>query len=128
MQKLNNSFLTKLDLVCFHKGCFDGISCALIIYKYYTENKLTLPKFYGLPAGEKELDILNSYYYKDKNMLIADVAFNREIILKLKNECKNFILVDHHISNYNHLISLAIQSGFPKRIVLKRKDIYQVYL
>lgn len=98
--------LNKIDLVCYHKNCFDGISCALIIYKYYTKNKLILPKFYGLPAGEKDITILNGYNYKNKNVLIADVSFNRDIMLKLKNECSNIILVDHHISNYNLLKDL----------------------
>ena len=106
MLKNQNLFLNKLDLVCFHKGCFDGISCALVIYKYYLDNKLTIPKFYGLPAGEKDINILKPYYYKNKNVLIADVAFSRDIILKLKEECTNFILVDHHISNYNSLKDL----------------------
>ena len=106
MTKIDKSFLNKLDLVCFHKGCFDGISCALIIYKFYIDNKLNLPKFNSLPAGEKDINILKPYYYKNKNVLIADVAFNREITLKLKNECSNFILIDHHISNYNLLKDL----------------------
>lgn len=98
--------LDKIDLAIYHKPCFDGNSCALIIYKHYLEHNLVSPKFVGVVPGEKELSILNLHDYKNKNVIIMDVAFNREQILQLKKDCNNLLIVDHHISNYNSLKDL----------------------
>ena len=104
MKNYNNIFpFDQIDIAIYHKPCFDGASCALIIYHKYINNKLKLPIFYGVPPGEKELNINE---YKNKNVIIMDVAFNREQILLLKKECNNLLVVDHHISNYNLLNDL----------------------
>jgi nanoRNase/pAp phosphatase (c-di-AMP/oligoRNAs hydrolase) len=95
--------LDKIDIAIYHKPCFDGNSCALIIYHNYIKHKFKLPKFYGVAPGEKELNINE---YKKKNVIIMDVAFNKEQILLLKKECNNLLIVDHHVSNYNILKDL----------------------
>jgi hypothetical protein len=98
--------LNNIDFAIYHKPCFDGNSCALIIYKFYTENNLQIPIFKGISPGEKELTYNEINHYKNKNIIIMDVAYNKEQILLLKKECKNLLIIDHHISNYNILNDL----------------------
>jgi hypothetical protein len=95
--------LDKIDKILYHFKCLDGLSCAVILYKYYLEKKLKLPTFIGIPAGDKNI---NYNEYKDKNILIADVSFNREQTINLKKVCNSLLIVDHHISNYKILKDL----------------------
>mgnify|MGYP003342172055 CR=1 FL=1 len=51
LKKINFPF-DKIDLAVFHKPCFDGNACALIIYKMYKDNYLSMPLFKGIPPGD----------------------------------------------------------------------------
>ena len=87
--------MNKVDAyVFYHSADFDGyLSCALIAAYLKYNNKTFLLKSYNY-GNPLDIDSL------DKNAVIyaADISFEPEIMLRFKNEFKDFIWIDHHIS------------------------------
>jgi len=89
----------EVDLVIYHSPCVDGTAGA---WPFWRENRLRFKtkqiEFFGyrndnsLPPN-----------VKGKNVVMVDCCYSRENILKMKEECKELLILDHHITNKNSL-------------------------
>lgn len=85
--------IVKVDIVIHHSPCFDGTTGAWVVKKWCEENKLPVPELYGCKPGMKEYNFPD---IKNKSVVIVDICFSREIILELKKDCAELVILDHH--------------------------------
>ncbi|MDD5587393.1 MAG: hypothetical protein PHY92_10655 [Alphaproteobacteria bacterium] len=87
-------------VVCYDKGCLDGVTAAWLLYRLYPE-----AIFIGLshPINEEQWHKLLKESSKDKELFIADFSPLPEKTLKLASLYKQVTICDHHwteIKNY----------------------------
>ena len=86
----------KDKILIYHKNCPDGYGSRWVFEKKYGDDMDYIP----MSHGEAPPDL------SGKEVWIADFSFPREILLKMKLEAKNLILIDHHISAERNLKDL----------------------
>jgi hypothetical protein len=89
-----------INIVLFHDNNNDGVISAYYSWKYLVlENKKDV-KFIGMkPAKGRGIDrrvqnIVNDI--KNKNVLILDLDYNKEVLDYIKNNAKEMIVIDDH--------------------------------
>jgi oligoribonuclease NrnB/cAMP/cGMP phosphodiesterase (DHH superfamily) len=93
-----------IDLVIYHHPCPDGCTSATIANMYYKMNNKKV-EFWGLShAGNSPHDLFDRL--KDKNILICDFSFKKDVITKLMAIVKGLLIIDHHLSAKNDLVDL----------------------
>lgn len=83
--------MTFIDIVIYHGCCPDGIAGAWSFWKYLLDKDLT--KFHPGKFNERPPDV------KDKNVVFIDFCYPKEKFLKVLEQCKNVIVLDHHKSS-----------------------------
>ena len=78
--------------VLFHKGCTDGFAAAWVVHLLLGPK----PVFYHAVAYGDEPPW---EHLKDKNVLVVDFSWPRDITLELKRHVKGFVMLDHHKSS-----------------------------
>jgi oligoribonuclease NrnB/cAMP/cGMP phosphodiesterase (DHH superfamily) len=82
----------EIDVVIYHSPCSDGTGSAYCAWKYFQNtNKIIeyLPRNIGaLPPNNLE----------NKNVLIVDYSYKKDILLNLISKVKNLLIIDHHKS------------------------------
>lgn len=100
MQKLNNP-----DLVIYHGGCADGTVAAWVFWQHAKSiTGLKMPKFYAAKHGDPPIpldQVLN------KEVVMVDFSYKREIIEKILRQAKRLVILDHHKSNQKELEGLS---------------------
>jgi oligoribonuclease NrnB/cAMP/cGMP phosphodiesterase (DHH superfamily) len=93
-----------VDIVIFHHPCPDGCTSGTIANMYYKKiNKKV--EFWGLShAGNSPPELYDKL--KNKNVLICDFSFKKEIIAKILDTAKGLLIIDHHLSAKNELENL----------------------
>lgn len=88
------------DYVIFHKNCFDGYSAFIILMKtgLISDSAIIYP---DMPSAK-----LVPSNIKDKNVIIIDVAYKKEIVKTIAEHAKHVTFIDHHISIYEDIKSL----------------------
>jgi len=82
-----------VDTCLYHKDCADGFTSAWILYQHNIDryqNIKFIPMTHGMNPDNIKSDII------DKNVLIVDFSFKRDILLELQSLAKNMLVVDHH--------------------------------
>ncbi len=96
-----------MDYIIYHKNCIDGFTGLLLLSKICV-NKSTI--IYP--------DIPSTKYIppniKDKNIIIVDVSYSKEILENIFKLAKKVIYIDHHVTSekyaselgkkYNHIV------------------------
>jgi oligoribonuclease NrnB/cAMP/cGMP phosphodiesterase (DHH superfamily) len=91
-----------IDIVIFHANCPDGIGSALAVYTYYKNSNISQPEFFPATHNSPPPNLTN------KNVIICDFSYKKNIVEKIIAECKSFLIIDHHISAKNELESLDL--------------------
>jgi oligoribonuclease NrnB/cAMP/cGMP phosphodiesterase (DHH superfamily) len=100
VKKLNKNFI---DIVIYHANCPDGIGSALSVYTYYKKNNIAKQPYFHQATHNSSPPNL-----KDKNVLICDFSYKKNVIEKIISECKTFLIIDHHISAKNDLETIDL--------------------
>lgn len=89
-----------VDVLIFHDPCSDGMTSAAVL-KFYAKVK-KLPQTINFIGCSYERDLymdkINKLieHIKGKNVIICDISFNYDIILKFIAVANSFIIIDHH--------------------------------
>lgn len=101
MESLDKTFAPDAtEAVLFHKGCTDGFAAAWVAHLRLG----TKPVFYHAVAHGDEPPWEN---LRDKNVVIVDFSWPRDITLQIKEEAKGFVLLDHHKTALERLEGIA---------------------
>jgi oligoribonuclease NrnB/cAMP/cGMP phosphodiesterase (DHH superfamily) len=90
------------NYVIFHRGCLDGFSGFFILNQTgkIHKNALIYP---DIPSAK---DIPPNI--ENKNIIIIDVAYNPDILMKIMQVAKKVTFIDHHISIREDILKLKI--------------------
>ena len=75
-------------MILFHKNCTDGTVALWVLKSVYTK-----ARYIGLSNGDKMPDVTGM------NVIIVDYCPNRKDVIKMKQQAKHLVILDHHISN-----------------------------
>jgi uncharacterized protein len=95
-----------IDLVIYHHPCPDGCTSATIANKYFKEKNKEV-EFWGLPAGNTPTEVYDKL--KNKTVLICDLSFKKDVIVKLLPLVKGLLIIDHHKTAQEDLENLDNQ-------------------
>jgi oligoribonuclease NrnB/cAMP/cGMP phosphodiesterase (DHH superfamily) len=93
-----------IDIVIYHNPCPDGFTSCTIA-KMFFEKKGKNIEYIGLSHSNSNYVELYDKI-KDKNVLICDFSFKREITNKILKFAKNILIIDHHLSALKELQDL----------------------
>lgn len=88
------------NYVIFHRNCLDGFSAFIILTStgMITDNAIIYP---DIPAAKEVPPDLHN-----KNVVIMDVAYKKEILEQIFKEAKYVLFIDHHITIRNDVLQL----------------------
>jgi oligoribonuclease NrnB/cAMP/cGMP phosphodiesterase (DHH superfamily) len=95
--KKPREFQEVIDIVVFHDNCMDGMTSAAVAY-LYANVKRFIPMNYTTQIVFEE--------FENKNVIVLDFSFKREVLIKLQTICKKIVIIDHHISAMKDLEGL----------------------
>jgi oligoribonuclease NrnB/cAMP/cGMP phosphodiesterase (DHH superfamily) len=72
-------------LCIYHANCYDGFCAAWIVHKKYPD-----AEFHAAHYNTDPPDV------RDKDVLICDFSYPRDVLLKLRDEAKTLWVLDHH--------------------------------
>jgi len=78
-------------LCIYHKNCADGFGAALAVKVYCDEMGYSC-EFLAAQYGDDVPDVT------DKDVLIVDFSYPRDILITLKEQAKSLLVIDHHKS------------------------------
>lgn len=101
------------DYIIYHRGCYDGFSGFFILHQTKTIDKNAIiypdvPSAKDLPPN-----------LENKNVIIIDVAYKKEILESIIKIAKKVTFIDHHSSIFEDIKSLNIKK--PNEIVYNEK-------
>ena len=79
----------EVNVVIYHKNCFDGFGSAYCAWKYDKKGKI---EYYPATHGDLPPNV------KNKNVLICDFSYKKDILNVLIKECNKLYILDHHKS------------------------------
>lgn len=88
--------LTKDILVISHANCDDGFGASFAAWKKFGDNADYWYAFYNAEAPN----------VKGKEVYIFDFSYPREVLVKMKEEAKSLVVIDHHASAESRLHGL----------------------
>ena len=86
-------------LCIYHKDCADGFGAALAVKHYYDSLGYDC-EFTAAQYGDPVPDVV------DKDVLIVDFSYSRDILLELKQQAKSIKVIDHHKTAQQNLAGL----------------------
>jgi oligoribonuclease NrnB/cAMP/cGMP phosphodiesterase (DHH superfamily) len=88
------------ELVIYHKNCFDGMTAAYVVRRYFALHTLPMPECIGANYGDAPPDV------KGKRVTIVDFSWPREILQKMARDAESMLVLDHHETAQNDLVGL----------------------
>jgi oligoribonuclease NrnB/cAMP/cGMP phosphodiesterase (DHH superfamily) len=87
------------DILVFHYPCNDGGLCAWIVQHYCEKKKIDTPAL--IPMDVNRAVNIDMYVneWRDKVVMFADVCWSAEKMHQLESNCRQLIVLDHHITN-----------------------------
>lgn len=82
------SIMKNIDVVLYHANCPDGFTAAWAIFRAYPA-AITIPVQHGKHYPEQ---------LEDKDVVIVDFCYPREIMIELNKITKSLLCLDHHIT------------------------------
>lgn len=92
------------NIVLYHKNCPDGSTSAAIFYKKFGSEAIYIPCAHGdgLP-----IEIVDCKDKAETNVYIVDFSFDLEIMQAIKNDFKSLVVLDHHQSSKDAVLSVG---------------------
>lgn len=84
--------------VIYHANCVDGFTAAWAMYLAFGNEAEYIPASYA--------DHKPPYVTKEDEVYIVDFSYNRDVILRLEQEAKSLLVLDHHKSAQDQLSGL----------------------
>lgn len=86
----------EFDYVIYHNNCIDGFTS---LFCLYYANKLKNAKLYGAHPASSFIP----QGIKNKNIVIVDVGYSKQIMEKIVKLAKNVVYIDHHITHIDKI-------------------------
>jgi hypothetical protein len=105
-KKIKEDDKNKIDYIIYNAGNADGVFSAYVAWRYlYLDNNSKYIRFEaGKPHFGKGYDDRLKYdNMRDKNILVVDLAYNRETFEKIKNSANSLIIIDDHSVKKNNV-------------------------
>ena len=85
----------EIDILLYHGNCIDGFTSAFCCWYYLltTNNKTDSVKFISILHGMDPPNVIN------KNVLICDFSFKKNVMINLVKQTRKLLILDHHISS-----------------------------
>lgn len=101
------------DYVIYHKNCMDGFTgfFLLTLTNKIHHRAIIYPDVPSANSSPPNID--------NKNVIIIDVAYKKNIISDIINKAKKMTFIDHHISIRDDILSLNI--SYPHEIIYDEK-------
>ncbi len=102
----------KFDYIIYHKNCLDGFSGFLVAH---LSGRLTrnVEIYADVPSTNKiPLNINN------KNIIIIDVAYKKEILEEIFSRAKSVVFIDHHVSIHNDVMDLVQDTKYKEKVTI----------
>lgn len=80
---------TEVEVVIYHKNCYDGFGSRVIAEQMLGGRAVYIPATHGNPLPSE---------VNGKNVLIVDFSYPKAILDSLAKKAKNFLILDHHES------------------------------
>lgn len=93
--------LTDFDVVFYHSPCADGYTC-----RFIAELKNPAALFIGLDV-RKPFPVEQFDSMKGKRVIMMDIAFDEQTMLRINNIASFFVVIDHHETNQKVLGDLS---------------------
>lgn len=90
-------------IVFYHGNCPDGFGAALAFWLKYGETIEYVPVYHG-PKPFKGID--PSLFF-NRQIWMVDIALEREDSIQAHKMAKDFVVLDHHLTNKEHLEDLS---------------------
>jgi len=74
------------NLVIYHGNCYDGVTAAYVCWLKFKETA----EYVSFNYSDKPPNV------EGRNVIIVDFSFKRDAILKMKEEAKSLLILDHH--------------------------------
>lgn len=84
----------KFNYIIFHKGCLDGFSSFIILYKSHNITK-DAHIYPDIPSTNTIPDDITN-----KDVIIMDVAYKYNVLNEIVKRSKSVLYIDHHITSY----------------------------
>ena len=84
--------MNKYNFVIYHRGCYDGFSCFIILKKsgMISDDAIIYPDVPSAKIVPKNIE--------NKNVIIMDTAYNSEILKEIFSLAKSVTFIDHHVT------------------------------
>lgn len=94
-----------VDVCVYHGGCRDGFCCAYLVWSILGRKGVRDIDFIGLsPSSVVDDGLL--VRFSGKRVLIVDLSFSRDDLLRVSEVASGLLLVDHHVSALDALVGL----------------------
>lgn len=84
--------------VLYHAECPDGFGAAYAAWKVLQDRAVYLPVAHGQPPPELPANA---------HVAIVDFSYQREVILKIKEQVADLVVLDHHATAQDELVGLS---------------------
>ena len=94
--------MNKFDYVIYHKGCIDGYGGFFVFAMsgYFAKDITIHPDVPSACIAPPNI--------RNKNIIIIDVAYKKDVIANIFNNAKKVVYIDHHDSNYEDVVEQSI--------------------
>lgn len=83
-------------LIIYHSPCLDGFTAAWAAWLKYPEAEF-VPGIHGQPPPD----------CRDRRVCLLDFSYKRDVMLSIMRVAKSVVVLDHHVSAQNELMSLG---------------------
>lgn len=90
-------------ILFYHGDCPDGFGAALAFWIKYHETIEYIPVFHK----KEPFKGIDPVLFHDRQVWMVDIALEREDLISAHRLAKEFIVLDHHLSNQKHLADLS---------------------
>lgn len=98
-----------VEMIIYHSPCLDGTGSAFAAWKYFSnhdnESKIDKKNLEYIPTsiGKAPPDVT------DKNVMICDFSYRKDVLLDMISKAKNILIIDHHETAMKDLESIPNQ-------------------
>lgn len=92
--------MKKFNYIIYHKNCLDGFSSFIILLKSKMISEQFIVK-HDVPSA-----IFPPRGFENKDVIIMDVAYKKEILREIFDKAKSVVFIDHHITIKNDVDEL----------------------